>query len=52
MNRISARMARLAAQRRKALVPFVTAGDPSPAATVAVPVLVVKSLPAVAAGGP
>lgn len=36
MNRISARMARLAAQRRKALVPFVTAGDPSPAATVPV----------------
>jgi tryptophan synthase alpha chain len=36
MNRIAARMARLAAQRRKALVPFVTAGDPSPEATVAV----------------
>ena len=36
MNRIAARLARLAAQRRKALVPFVTAGDPSPEATVPV----------------
>ncbi len=36
MNRIAARFARLAAQDRKALVPFVTAGDPSPEATVAV----------------
>jgi tryptophan synthase alpha chain len=36
MNRIEARFARLAAQGRKALVPFVTAGDPSLAATVPV----------------
>jgi tryptophan synthase alpha chain len=36
MSRIEARFARLSAQRRKALVPFVTAGDPSPEATVPV----------------
>ena len=36
MNRIAARFARLQAQGRKALVPFVTAGDPSPEATVPV----------------
>ena len=36
MSRITARFARLAAQGRKALVPFVTAGDPSPEATVPV----------------
>ena len=36
MKRIEARFARLAAQRRKALVPFVTAGDPSVEATVPV----------------
>jgi tryptophan synthase alpha chain len=36
MNRITARLARLSAQRRKALVPFVTAGDPSLEATVPV----------------
>jgi len=36
MSRISARFARLSAQGRKALVPFVTAGDPSPEATVPV----------------
>jgi tryptophan synthase alpha chain len=36
MNRIDARFARLAAARRKALVPFVTAGDPLREATVPV----------------
>ena len=36
MNRIAARFARLRAQGRKALVPFVTAGDPSLEATVPV----------------
>ena len=36
MNRIGARFARLQASGRKALVPFVTAGDPSREATVAV----------------
>lgn len=36
MSRIAALFARLAGSGRKALVPFVTAGDPSPAATVAV----------------
>lgn len=36
MNRIEARFARLATQARKALVPFVTAGDPSLEATVPV----------------
>jgi tryptophan synthase alpha chain len=36
MQRIAARMAALAAARRKALVPFVTVGDPSAAATVPV----------------
>jgi tryptophan synthase alpha chain len=36
MNRIEARFARLREQGRKALVPFVTAGDPSPEATVPV----------------
>ena len=36
MSRIAARFARLSAQGRKALVPFVTAGDPSPQATVPV----------------
>jgi tryptophan synthase alpha chain len=36
MSRIAARFARLSAQGRKALVPFVTAGDPSVEATVPV----------------
>ena len=36
MSRIAARFARLGAAGRKALVPFVTAGDPSLAATVPV----------------
>jgi tryptophan synthase alpha chain len=36
VNRIAARFARLDASRRKALVPFVTAGDPSLEATVPV----------------
>ncbi len=34
MSRIAATFARLAAQRRKALIPYVTAGDPAPQATV------------------
>ncbi len=34
MSRIAARFASLAARKRTALVPFVTAGDPSPGATV------------------
>jgi len=34
MSRISAIFSRLARGRRKALIPFITAGDPSPAATV------------------
>ena len=36
MSRIAARFARLQAEGRKALVPFITAGDPSREATVAV----------------
>ncbi|HEX6613079.1 MAG TPA: tryptophan synthase subunit alpha [Rhodanobacteraceae bacterium] len=36
MNRISARFGRLRASRRTALIPFITAGDPLPDATVAV----------------
>jgi tryptophan synthase alpha chain len=36
VNRIDARFAELAAANRKALVPFVTAGDPSPEALVPV----------------
>ena len=36
MSRVAARFARLRADGRKALVPFVTAGDPSREATVAV----------------
>jgi len=36
MSRIASLFARLGAARRKALVPFITAGDPSPEATVAV----------------
>ena len=36
MSRIAARFARLKARNRTALIPFVTAGDPSPAATVPV----------------
>lgn len=36
MSRISSLFARLAADRRKALVPFITAGDPSLESTVAV----------------
>ena len=35
-NRIDARFAALRASRRTALIPFITAGDPSPAATVPV----------------
>jgi tryptophan synthase alpha chain len=34
MSRIEATFAALAAQKRKALIPFVTAGDPDPAVTV------------------
>jgi tryptophan synthase alpha chain len=34
MSRIQATFAALAAQHRKALIPFITAGDPSPAMTV------------------
>ena len=34
MSRIEATFAALAAQRRKALIPFITAGDPSPGMTV------------------
>ncbi|MBS0556836.1 MAG: tryptophan synthase subunit alpha [Proteobacteria bacterium] len=34
MNRLDARFAQLQAARRKALIPFVTAGDPSPDAMV------------------
>jgi tryptophan synthase alpha chain len=36
MNRIDVRLAALKAENRKALVPFITAGDPSREATVAV----------------
>ncbi|WP_024890839.1 tryptophan synthase subunit alpha [Luteimonas huabeiensis] len=36
MNRLDARFARLAAEGRKALIPFVTAGDPSLEATLPV----------------
>ena len=36
MSRIAARFATLAQRKRTALIPFVTAGDPSPAATVPV----------------
>lgn len=36
MNRIGAAFSRLATERRKALVPFITAGDPSRDATVAI----------------
>jgi tryptophan synthase alpha chain len=35
MNRISARFAQLRAGQRSALIPFITAGDPIPGATVA-----------------
>jgi tryptophan synthase alpha chain len=34
MSRIAATFARLASEQRKALIPFITAGDPSPLATV------------------
>src|SRR5262245_19050340 len=34
MSRIAQAFSRLQAQKRKALIPFVTAGDPNPAATV------------------
>ena len=34
MSRLTATFEKLRAQQRKALIPFVTAGDPSPAATV------------------
>ena len=34
MSKIQARFARLQSERRKALIPFITAGDPSPAATL------------------
>ena len=34
MSRIAATFEGLKAQRRKALIPFVTAGDPHPSATV------------------
>jgi tryptophan synthase alpha chain len=36
MNRIDARFAALRASGRKGLIPFITAGDPQPAATVAI----------------
>ena len=35
MSRIASTFSRLAAQRRKALIPYVTAGDPAPETTVA-----------------
>jgi len=35
MNRITSTFAALAQQKRKALIPFITAGDPDPAVTVA-----------------
>src|SRR5438132_2811700 len=34
MSRIQARFASLASARRKALIPYITAGDPHPALTV------------------
>ena len=34
MSRIQSTFERLARQRRKALIPYVTAGDPSPEVTV------------------
>ena len=34
MSRIAATFARLAGEKRKALIPFITAGDPSPAITL------------------
>src|SRR4051794_40440544 len=34
MSRIAATFAALAKQKRKALIPFITAGDPAPAQTV------------------
>src|ERR1700740_1020666 len=34
MSRIQARFASLASSRRKALIPYITAGDPHPALTV------------------
>jgi tryptophan synthase alpha chain len=34
MSRIQARFAKLAAQKRKGLIPYIAAGDPSPALTV------------------
>jgi tryptophan synthase alpha chain len=34
LSRISARLAELAAQHRKAVIPYIVAGDPSPAVTV------------------
>jgi tryptophan synthase alpha chain len=34
MNRIDQRFAQLRAQQRKALIPYITAGDPTPAVTV------------------
>jgi tryptophan synthase alpha chain len=34
MSRIAATFARLAGERKKALIPFITAGDPAPALTV------------------
>jgi tryptophan synthase alpha chain len=36
MNRIDARFAKLRAEKRTGLIPFITAGDPSPDATVAI----------------
>ena len=43
MSRIAATFDKLRAARRAALVPFVTAGDPSPAHTVAVLRALVKA---------
>ena len=43
MSRIRARFAALEARRRTALIPFVTAGDPSPAVTVPVMHAMVKA---------
>ena len=42
MSRIAEAFAKLAASKRSALIPFVTAGDPSPAQTVAVMHALVK----------
>ncbi|MDT8363382.1 MAG: tryptophan synthase subunit alpha [Nitrosomonas sp.] len=43
MNRITSTFAALAQQKRKALIPFITAGDPDPATTVALMHQLVRS---------